>query len=345
MPTMNRADKAVLRLNLGLGLAVMVAYGFALPMPFVVCLMSILVLCKPGPALPLAKAIVIAVVFGTVVACGVLMVPLLEHYAWSGILLTGTILYGIFYWGAVRANPLTVVLVISFAVIPVAGVADQAIVGALSMTLAIGILIGALVSRASHALFPDPPTPTNSRPASPAANREAARWISLRATMIVMPVFVLALTNPSFYVAAIMKTVALSQQAGDVDARSAGSELVGSTLMGAFIAAIVWLGLSLHPSLWMLTLWMMGAALWSGSGIFRTRSTRFRPSFWSNALITMLILLGPAIEDSASGKSVFEASAVRTGLFIGVALYAWGTVWVLERWRNSRRLGSRCGHV
>ena len=48
-----------------------------------------------------------------------------------------------------------------------------------------------------------------------------------------MPVFVLALTNPSFYVAAIMKTVALGQQAG-VDARSAGSELVGSTLMGAF---------------------------------------------------------------------------------------------------------------
>jgi len=163
--------------------------------------------------------------------------------------------------------------------------------------------------------------------------------------VIVMPVFVLALTNPSFYVAAIMKTVALSQQAGDVDARSAGSELVGSTLMGALIAAAVWLGLSLHPSLWMLMLWMMGAALWTGSGVSGTRSTSFRPSFWSNALITMLILLGPAIEDSASGKSVFEASVVRTGLFVAVALYAWGTVWALERWRNSRRPGLRSEHV
>ena len=110
--------------------------------------------------------------------------------------------------------------------------------------------------------------------------------------------------------------------------------------MGALVAAVVWLGLSLHPDLWMLALWMMGAALWTGSGIFRTRTTSFRPSFWSNALITMLILLGPAIEDSASGKSVFEASAVRTGLFVAVALYAWGTVWALERWRNSRRPGS-----
>jgi hypothetical protein len=107
--------------------------------------------------------------------------------------------------------------------------------------------------------------------------------------------------------------------------------------MGALIAAVVWLGLSLHPNLWMLCLWMIGAALWAGSGIFGTRSTSFRPSFWSNALITMLILLGPAIEDSANGKGVFQASAVRTGLFVAVALYAWGTVWALERWRSSRR--------
>jgi hypothetical protein len=344
MLTMHRADRAVLRLALGLGLAVLVAYGFALPIPFVVCLMSILVLCKPGPPLPPAKGLVIAVIFATLVASGVLMVPVLEHYAWSGILLTGTILYGVFFVGLISANPLTMVLVISFALIPVVGVADQAIVGMLSMTLAVGILIGALVSSASNALFPDPPTRDTNRPAS-ALSHAVARWTALRATVIVMPVFVLALTNPSFYVAAIMKTVALSQQAGDVDARSAGGELVGSTLMGALVAAVVWLGLSLHPSLWMLTLWMMGAALWTGSGIFGTRSTSFRPSFWSNALITMLILLGPAIEDSASGKSVLEASVVRAGLFVAVALYAWGTVWALERWRDSRRPGLRSEHV
>jgi len=50
----------------------------------------------------------------------------------------------------------------------------------------------------------------------------------------------------------------------------------------------------------------------------------------------MLILLGPAIEDSANGKDVFSASATRVGLFVGVAVYAWATVWILERWRASR---------
>ena len=219
MLTMNRADKAVLRLTIGLGLAVLIAYGFALSIPFVVCLMSILVLCKPGPPLPLTKGLVIAVIFAALVASGVLMVPLLEHYAWSGILLTGAILYGVFFKGLASANPLTIVLVISFALIPVVGVADQAIVGMLSMTLAVGILIGALVSNASNALFPDPPARVTNRATSATVDHEVAWWIALRATGIVMPVFVLALTNPSFYVAAIMKTVALSQQAEDVDAR------------------------------------------------------------------------------------------------------------------------------
>ena len=172
--------------------------------------------------------------------------------------------------------------------------------------------------------------------AAPRSVNDAARWIALRATVIVMPVFVLALTNPSLYLAAIMKTVTLGQQAGETTARSAGKELVGSTLMGALVGACVWLGLSLLANLWMLTLWLMAAALWCGSAMFGARRTPYRPSFWSNALITALILLGPAIEDSANGKSVLQASVVRISLFVGVAMYAWATIWALERWRESR---------
>ena len=333
---MDERDKATLRLACGLGLAVLVAYGLALPMPFVVCVMAVVVLCKPGPPIPLLKGAVIALVFAALVAVGIVMVPLLENYALTGLLLTAVVLYGVFFLGLRRANPLTMVLVISFALIPVAGVADQALVGMLSVTLAVGILTGTLVSALSRAFFPDRPGASGKKAGPRSLDREAARWIALRATLIVMPVFVLALTNPSLYLAAVMKTVTLGQQAGETDARSAGDELVGSTLMGALIGALVWFGLSLLPNLWMLILWMMAAALWAGSGIFGARRTAYRPSFWSNALITALILLGPAIEDSASGKGVFEASAVRTALFVGVALYAWAMVWMFERWRSAK---------
>ena len=207
------------------------------------------------------------------------------------------------------------------------------------MTLALGIGTGVLVSNASHALFPDAPVPAD-KAATPATvsrdSKEQANWMAVRATLVVMPVFLLALTNPAFYLAAIMKAVALGQQACSTSARSAGRELVGSTLMGAWMAVLLWFGLSLRPNLWMLMLWMVAAALWAGARLFGIKATALSPSFWRNALVTMLILLGPAIEDSANGKDVFSASAMRVGLFIGVALYAWATVWALERWRASR---------
>ena len=232
------------------------------------------------------------------------------------------------------------ILVMAFALIPVAGVADQATVGMLSVTISVGVVVGGLVKGFAHALFPDAPSSATTQTAARSVSPAAAAWIAMRATVIVMPVFVLALTNPSLYLAAIMKTVALSQQAGETTARSAGKELVGSTLMGALVAAGVWLGLSVLANLWMLTLWLMAAALWCGSAMFGARRTSFRPSFWSNALITALILVGPAIEDSANGKSVLQASVVRTSLFVVVAVYAWATVWALERWRESRSRSS-----
>lgn len=331
---MTRGDKACLRLTIGLGLATLVAYGMALKAPYVVCVMAVLVLCKPGPPMPLAKGVVAACVLSALVGAGVLLVPLLEHYALAGVLITGVVLYGIFLIGQAKGGALTTLLVIAFVMVPVVGVVEQSLASQLSVTLAVGLAVGTLVSAMSHALFPDPPRAVAPAP-QPVAS-DSPGWIALRGTIIVLPVFVLALTNPSFYLAAVMKTATLSQQANETHAGAAARELVGSTLMGAAIGLAAWMGLSLWASLWMLALWLMAAALWTGSAMFGLRRTRFAPSFWSNALVTSLILLGPAIEDSASGKSVMEGSVMRTCLFVGVALYASATVWLLERWRNRR---------
>ena len=261
------------------------------------------------------------------------MVPILENYAVTGVVLTGALLYAVYFLGARRANPLTVILVIAFAAIPVAGVAEQALAGGLARPWPWGSVSeswSAASRTRSFLTFPGLPGPAVVPvPVSP----EAAHRAALQATLVIMPVFVLALTNPAIYLPALMKSGALGQQAGSTGAGSAGRELVGSTLMGALMAAAVWFGLSLWPNLWMLMLWMMAVAFWTGSRLFRVQATRWPPSFWSNALVTMLILLGPAIEDSVVGKDVYSASIVRIALFIAVAFYAWATVWVLERWR------------
>ncbi|MDM0110389.1 DUF2955 domain-containing protein [Variovorax sp. J22R24] len=333
---MGRADKAVLRLAFGLVLAVLVAYGLALKAPYAVCVVAVLILCKPGPPIPLFKGIVFALVVAALMAAGVLSVPILQNYALAGVMLTAALLYAVFYLGARKANPLTTILVMAGTLIPVVGAVEQALAFQIGVTLAVGLCIGVLVSGASHALFPDLPPTMGKGAAVEVPSRESASWIALRAIVVVVPVFVLALINPSFYVAAIMKSVALGQQAGSTSIRSAGRELVGSTLMGAAIAGCLWFGLSLRPNLWMLMLWMAAAALWAGTRLFRVRTGAFPPSFWVQSLVTMLLLLGPAIEDSAGGTDVLKASAMRVALFVAVALYAWVTVWALEHWRAAR---------
>lgn len=335
---MHRLDKAVLRLATGMAAAAAVAYGAGLPSAFVVCLMSVLLLAKPGPPMPLGKGLVVAAIATCILAGGVVMVPVLEHYRFAGLLLTAAVLYAVFLAGARSANPLAAILVMAFTFIPVVGVAEQAVAIALAQAVGLGLAIGVVVSGLSHALFPDAPMP-GAKAAATGANAEAARWGALQATLVIMPVFVLALTNPAFYVAAIMKTVAVGQQASATNARSAGRELVGSTLMGAGMGAVLWFGLTLRPNLWMLVLWLAAAALWTGVRLFGVKASAFTPSFWLNALLTMLILLGPAIEDASVGKDVYNASLTRVSLFIGVALYAWAMVWALERWR-ARRSGA-----
>ena len=332
---MHRADKAVLRLASGLGLAVLLAYGLPMSLSFAVCVMATLVLCRQGPPIPLLKGAFLTAGAGLVVGAGMLMIPLLEHYPLAGVMLTGAILHALFRRGGERIKPGTMILVIALTAIPVAGVAEQALAAQLAKSFALGIGTGILVSSLAHALFPDPPAPPDAAPPSPAGTApDSAK--ALQATLVILPVFVLALTNPSFYLAAIIKSVGLAQQAGAANAGNAGRQLVGGTLVGAGLAALAWLGLSLRPNLMMLALWVALAALWCGARLFGVTASSQPRSFWLNTLLTMLILLGPAIADSTAGKPVARASAIRLTVMLALALYAWAIVWALERWRAAR---------
>ena len=222
-------------------------------------------------------------------------------------------------------------LIMAITVIPVAGLIEQSLAIAIAQMMAVGILVGTLVNRLAHALFPPPPaTGTVARPAPPPP--EHPERLALRAVAIVLPVWLLALGNPAFYIPAVMKTVALAQQSTSLNARQAGQELVLSTLAGALLAFALWMGLSLWPSLLMLVLMLSLMTLWLARRLVPLVASRFPPSFWSNAWITALILLGPAIEDSATGTDVWLAAAMRCGLYLLVAGYGWLCILLLEQW-------------
>jgi len=333
---MENADKGALRLTVGMALSVAIAWGIGLEAAFMAPVMTVTLLAKPGPPIPLVKGAVLGFLVAGLLLAGVLTVPLLKNFPVSGILVTAVLFYTVTYTSARKANPLTLFMHVALVFIPTAGVANQAATTLLARTTGVALVIGVLASAVAHALFPDAPEPAKAAAAPARASPEAAGWLALQATLIVMPVFMLALSNPAFYLQGVMKTVGLGQQAGATTARTAGRELAGSTLVGAVLAMLIWSGLSLRPNLWMFALWTAAASLWIGVRMFGVKATPFGRSYWLNAMMSLFFVLGPAITDSANGDDAYRAGVVRVTLFFLVALYASTVVKVLERWRASR---------
>lgn len=88
-------------------------------------------------------------------------------------MLTGTLLYGVFFSDGGKGNPQTMVLAMTVTLIPVAGVAEQALAPLIGVTLALGIGTGVFVSSASRVLFPDRPMPADMAAAPAAPGRDA----------------------------------------------------------------------------------------------------------------------------------------------------------------------------
>src|SRR6478609_8035738 len=189
---MHPADKAVLRLAIGLGVATLLAYGLALRLGYVACVLAVVGLCKPGPPLTPAKGIVSGLVVAVLLLAGRLMVPLLEHYAFTGLLLTGALLYCVFFSGARSASALTTIFAIALTIIPAAAVAEQRLATALALAIGAGLGVAALVASFSHALFPDPPRAAVVGVAKAPAptSAEAAHWRALQSVVVILPVFV-----------------------------------------------------------------------------------------------------------------------------------------------------------
>ena len=150
------------------------------------------------------------------------------------------------------------------------------------------------------------------------------------------PAYLLALTNPGQYLPIIMKSVSLGQQDSVTDASHAARELLGSTFLAGLFAILFWFGLGIMVNLWMFFLWMLLFSFYFASKLYQVIPSRYPASFWVNTVITMLILLGPAVQDSANGSNVYMAFLVRISLFIAVTLYAIFAIYALERLRAWR---------
>jgi hypothetical protein len=253
---------------------------------------------------------------------GLMLIPLLRHYPFSGVLMISVGLFLAFRYGLRGGNNLlSTFLVVGLTMISAAGTADFGLAVMVIGALVKGLLVAVWVLTVCHWLFPEP-AGTHVPPAATVLPHNEARRMALRAALVVLPAFLLALSDPAGYLPIIMKSVSLGRQSCTAAARGAARELLGSTLLGGALAIVFWCALSLFVNLWMFFLWMLLFGLLAARKLYRLSPTRHPPSFWLNTLVTLIILLGQSVQDSAAGKDVYTAFAVRMALFLAVTLYA-----------------------
>lgn len=327
--------RRVFRMSLTMALSLAIGYGLSLPLPFIAPLFALFLTLAPGPPIGLKGLLGLVIVLLITLSTGLLLIPLLLHYPISAVFIVAAGLYlGNYLTVNMQKGLVGAFVTVGFTLISAAGLLSYQVAATVVQSLVLGIVVAILCQWVVYGLFPEDAIAAAKKP--PAAKPEQSNWIALRATLIVLPAYLLALTNPGAYLAIIMKSVSLGQQGSMMNARTAGVELLGSTFLAGCFAVAFWFLLKLHPSLWMYALWTLLFGTYFASKIYRVIPTRFPPSFWLNVGVTLLILIGPAVEDSANGKDVYEAFFVRMALFVGVTLYAWLAIYLLERWRSRR---------
>jgi len=334
--------RRIFRLSLTPALALTLAYAIATPLPFIAPLFALFLTAMPGPPLGVKKILGLVILVIITLGMGVLLTPLLLHFQLTALLL---VLVGLYFSSYLTVNlnknlPGTF-LAMGITMISAAGTVNYSLSLLIIQALVLGIIIATISQAFVYLFFPedshqsevsssDQYTDEKEDTANDAKGAVQSNWIAIRSTLIVFPAYLILLSNPLAYMPIAMKSVMLSQQASSVDAKSAGIELVGSTFFGGLFAVAFWFALGLWTNLWMFFLWMLLFCLYFSCKIYQLLPTRFPASFWINTGVTMLIMLGPAVEDSASGKDVYAAFFSRLTLLILITLYALLAVYFLE---------------
>ncbi|HEY5646877.1 MAG TPA: DUF2955 domain-containing protein [Pseudomonadales bacterium] len=337
------AARRVFRLAGTTALALGVAYGIGTDLPFIAPIFALMLTAPPapprGPKALAGLALAITITLGV----GPLLAPMLQNYPVTALLVAAV---GIYLCNHLSINlgkgPVATLLTMGITMVSAVATLSHALAVTVIESLAVAVVIAIVCQWIVYPWFPEAPSPSAPTPL-PAHDPDAERWISLRATLVVLPAYLLALTNPTLYLPVIMKSVTLGQQTSLVALRGAGGELLGSTCLGGIMAILFWFALGVSTNLWMFTLWMLLFGVFFASRFYQVVPSRFTPSFWMNAAVTMLILLGSAVQDSANDRDVYQAFAVRMSLFVAVTCYAFFAIMLLERWR--RRLAHGRGVI
>ena len=342
---MEIAHVRILRLATGTGLSMWVSQAVGWDLSFIAPVMTLFILALPLPALTLAMGVKFLAAMTLSMYASLLLLPWLLDYQLVGLLLLILALFWSFYFTARGGSPVlgtfvTVGIALSTAVGSVSVDATLMLISGMIMNAVIGIVFVWI----AHALVPDAlaggfPGPAAGKPQDAGAPDLAqARWSALRSTVIVFPIaFWFMLSGASTaYVPVMIKVASMGQQATNEGARLAGRSLIMSTIIGGIGAIIGWNVLSVVPELMMYTLLVALGALVFGPRIFQGKGMHPDAGTWSYAYLTMIVILAPAVMDTASGSSADVAFWTRLLMFALATLYGVAAVYVVDAFRPAR---------
>jgi hypothetical protein len=333
-------QQRVLRYAAGTALALAFSQALNWEQAFLAVVFATTFLGLPIPAPRLRGGINLMLALIAAMALGMFLILPVQAQPLAGIGLLALLFFAVFYSGLRGGNPLVgALLSIGLAVIPVVGAFDIRAAISVVNSLLKGGVVGVAALWAAHALFPDPALPTGpgaQRPPLPDA--VAAGRLALRSTLVVMPVilWLLATANLGSLVVAI-KVASMGQQACTDTTRKAGIGLLASTAIGGLAAIGVWVLLKASPTLPMYVLLVGLTGLILGRRTFAGPALAPSGPIFSYGMVTMLIILGPAVLDSgdAAGTRFFDR-IFRLGVATAYAVFSVTLFDALIEWRVRR---------
>lgn len=321
-------SRRVLRLALGTTLSMGFSQLINWPMSFMAAIITMFILALPLPAPTLKSGVKFTIALVLPAYAGMLLVPFLLYARWAGVLMLILAFFGSFYYTARGGSPVIgMFMTMGLTLLVAVGSVSADILLVLINGLAIGTFVGVVFVIIAHALLPDLPIPKTAAVAKPKPAPKPtpvfARRNALRSLLVVMPLMIFFLFSSSsvFYIALMIKVASMGQQANAQITRAMGREQLESTLWGGLGAVIGFQVITIWPVLPLFCLLIAIACLMYGRKIFQGIGMHPRAAMWSYALLTMLIILTPAVTGSGDAASAFYS---RLMLFIAIAMY--GTI-------------------
>lgn len=315
-------------------------------MSFIAPVITLLLLATPLPAPKLKGGIAFVVVLSASLFMGLLLLPTLQNQPLAGLLLLTLALFWSFYFTAKGGSALlgtfaTVGIAVSTAI----GSVNLDAVIAIVQLVSFGTLVGVLFVWVAHAILPDSNSRSTASPAAavpkpkPEPDLVEARWSAFRSLVIVLPValWFMFSSASAAYLAVMIKVATMGQQAGNVETRIAARSLLQSTVIGGIGAVVGWQLLRIAPTLPLYTVFVALSGLVFGRRIFQGETMHPQAATWSYGFLTMMVILAPAVLDSAGGGPAGIKFWDRLSMFGFATAYAVGAVYVFDALANREK--------